>query len=107
MTRSHRPPSPALALVLLVMLLTCEWGHVSVHPTVWAQLILGNVHHDGLLIALSAQMGRLRQNQGRTHSLLGMNASREGMGARGSSGTFDSVSPSVKWAKPRASLPGW
>lgn len=44
MIRSHRSSSRALALVLLVMLLTCEWGHMSVHPTVWAQLILGNVH---------------------------------------------------------------
>lgn len=44
MTYSHRPSSPALALVLLFMLLGGEWDHLFVRPSVHALLILGNIH---------------------------------------------------------------
>lgn len=40
MTQSDRPSGPALALVLMAMLLTREWGHMPLSPTTQALLIL-------------------------------------------------------------------
>lgn len=107
MTHSRRPSGPALAPILLAALLGGEWGCVSVRPSVRLSVCLGPCG-SGDIHTFTSQMGRLRQARGRTPVPAEDECLKRGDNERkGGPGSVDSVSPSVKWAKPRPSLVGY
>lgn len=103
MTCSRRPSGPALAPILLAALLGGEWRCVSIWPSVClGPCDSGDIH------TFTSQMGRLRQARGRTPVPAEDECLKRGDNERkGGPGSVDSVSPSVKWAKPCPSLVGY